>query len=365
MKVFVFEFICGGGLWGKPAASELMPLGGAMLRAIIEDIAALGVSVITTMDDRVTLPLPAGVEIVSVGASRGFDAAFADALSRADAALVIAPEFHGLLEGLSQRVVQSGKRLIGCDPRGVAACSDKLTLAKRLRRACIATPRTLAGIPNGDELIDMLPMVVKPRFGAGCEDTFVVQHDGQIAGLPVRTDWISQPLVPGVAASCAYIVMQDGRVMSLRAGLQKVAQNDGEKLSVGARRLSYRGGVLPVEPNVESRLLAIGAGALTGVQGLRGFVGVDLLIGNQGASKDCVIEINPRLTVAYVGLRALARENLAARLLDAAGLRGPWTPSGEVPGWRDGQIDYTGGGEAVWSPPRAIERPRRTAGTIA
>ena len=71
---------------------------------------------------------------------------------------------------------------------------------------------------------------------------------------------------------------------------------------------------------------------------VRGFVGVDLLLGEQQAD-DCVIEINPRLTTSYVGLRRMIHGNVAARLFDLES--GPvscstpvdsvrWTPDGQV-----------------------------------
>jgi predicted ATP-grasp superfamily ATP-dependent carboligase len=41
-------------------------------------------------------------------------------------------------------------------------------------------------------------------------------------------------------------------------------------------------------------------------------VGVDLVLGRDPrGSEDVVIEVNPRLTTSYVGLRAAARSNLA------------------------------------------------------
>lgn len=362
MKIFVFEFICGGGLFGQPAASELMPLGGSMLSAIIEDFSALDVSVITTLDERVSIKFPANVEVNRVTDSRPFDAAFNDALHRADAALIIAPEFHRLLETLSRRVLDAGKKLLGSDPAAVAMCSDKLSLSKRLRRACIATPLTLAGLPSAEDFDDLAPMVIKPRFGAGCEDTFVVQHADDLRLLPKRDDWIAQPRVPGTAASAAFIVNQTGHVQPLRAGLQKVAS--GAESTRGVHRLAYSGGKLPLPIHAESRLLALAENAIFGVKGLRGFVGVDLLLGDHGGSKDCVIEINPRLTVAYVGLRALSQNNLAAWLLDAAGLTGAWSRAGEAPVWRDGQIDYSGSGSVKWSPTPAPTRAR-SAGSLA
>jgi predicted ATP-grasp superfamily ATP-dependent carboligase len=46
---------------------------------------------------------------------------------------------------------------------------------------------------------------------------------------------------------------------------------------------------------------------------------VDLVLGADPASReDFVIEVNPRLTTSYVGLRAACRENLAQAWLDVA-----------------------------------------------
>ena len=50
--------------------------------------------------------------------------------------------------------------------------------------------------------------------------------------------------------------------------------------------------------------------------GLSGYVGVDVVLGNDG--RDWAIEINPRLTTSYVGLRALAGFNLAEAMLAVA-----------------------------------------------
>ncbi len=71
---------------------------------------------------------------------------------------------------------------------------------------------------------------------------------------------------------------------------------------------------------------------------VRGFVGLDLLLGDR-PSEDCVIEINPRLTTSYVGLRRMIHGNLAARLFDletgavsccATEDSVRWTPDGQV-----------------------------------
>jgi predicted ATP-grasp superfamily ATP-dependent carboligase len=49
----------------------------------------------------------------------------------------------------------------------------------------------------------------------------------------------------------------------------------------------------------------------------RGFVGVDLVLGHASdGSEDVVIEINPRVTTSYVGLRRALEQNLAELMLD-------------------------------------------------
>jgi len=50
------------------------------------------------------------------------------------------------------------------------------------------------------------------------------------------------------------------------------------------------------------------------IPGLRGFVGIDLVW--HATQGPVVIEVNPRLTCAYVGLSARLRRNLAAELVE-------------------------------------------------
>jgi predicted ATP-grasp superfamily ATP-dependent carboligase len=60
-----------------------------------------------------------------------------------------------------------------------------------------------------------------------------------------------------------------------------------------------------------------------------------ILAGPADGSEDVVIEINPRLTTSYVGLRRLAQHNLMQTLLAVA--------CGQSPGplaWRDEVISF-------------------------
>ena len=119
-------------------------------------------------------------------------------------------------------------------------------------------------------------------------------------------------MVPGEAASVAFLI-GPGRRLALPPVSQRLT-DDG--------RFHYRGGRLPLAADSAERATILAARAVDAVEGLRGYVGVDLVLGATAAG-DAVMEINPRMTTSYVGLRALSRFNLAGALLAVAEGRPP------------------------------------------
>src|SRR5690606_13258227 len=100
-SVFVYELITGGGLYALPdspaPSSSLLREGSAMLAAVVEDFAALGIEVSTLRDARLpasVLPRTRQKIVEDVAQERS---AFEKAARQADTVLVIAPEFDGLL----------------------------------------------------------------------------------------------------------------------------------------------------------------------------------------------------------------------------------------------------------------------------
>jgi predicted ATP-grasp superfamily ATP-dependent carboligase len=85
----------------------------------------------------------------------------------------------------------------------------------------------------------------------------------------------------------------------------------------------------------------------------RGYLGVDLLLGPaDDGSQDYVIEVNPRLTTSYVGLRALSETNVARAMLDVAAGRAP------VLAFRDEVIEFDADGTIRPSPPAPFPAAR-------
>lgn len=299
MRVFVYEDICGGGMVGCELDDLLVDQGYAMLCAVVADFVAGGAQVVTTVDDRLRVEMD-GVEVRRIEDAASLDLVFNEL--RDEMCLVIAPEFDRRLETLS-RAVESTGGLLGCQPDAVALCSDKLALGAHLQDAGVSAPFA-RHYEHGGHVSD--DVVVKPRFGAGCEKTYRVCAGSDEWPMVVGGHWIVQSYCEGVAVSASFIV-HESHVISLLAGKQLI---DGDY------ELEYNGGRLPLDDGLHRRAMELGHQAVRCVDGLRGFVGVDMVLGEE-EEDDVVIEINPRVTMSYIGLQALCETNLGMAMMDA------------------------------------------------
>ena len=229
---------------------------------------------------------------------------------------------------------------------------DKLLLADHLRERGVPTPPTVlwpASPPpaRGRGWEGGFPAVCKPCRGAGSQETYLVRNEAELSQAAAiagfwQDDAIVQPCIPGQAASVAFLI-DPGRCLALPAAAQHLS-TDG--------RFRYQGGSLPLPPPLTERATRIAARAVEAVEGLRGYVGVDVVLGAAADGGDCAIEINPRLTTSYVGLRALARFNLAEAMLAVAAGRAP--PAWD---WNAGPVEFTPDGRLV---PLAFPKKERT-----
>jgi hypothetical protein len=155
--------------------------------------------------------------------------------------------------------------------------------------------------------------VWKPQDGAGSTDTFLIRDRFELAQALAARDpkrpMILQEFVPGRAASVAFLCGPRGHVPLLPTF--QLLSADG--------RFKYEGGELPIPPDLAERAVKLGRKAIECVEGLLGYVGVDLVLGDaEDGAQDFAIEINPRLTTSYIGLRALADFNIAEMMLRVA-----------------------------------------------
>jgi len=302
-QILVYESTCAGDL-GNDAPASLRREGEAMLSAVLADF-----------------QLISGVNAKKVSGpfslEKGPDTFFA---------LVIAPEFDDLLRRRSQEVLDAGGCLLGSLPQAIAQTGDKLALARHWHNRSVRHPVTAARFE------DVPPAcVLKPRFGAGSQATFLIRDHAEKEKLVDRasTEWpsgefIVQHYVAGKAASVALLIGPTQTTPLVPAW--QLLSSDG--------RFRYQGGSLPIPAPLAERATRLALDAVAGIQGLQGYVGVDLVLGDDGV--DHAIEINPRLTTSYLGLRRLCQQNLAELILRC--VQGEIVPP---PKWHAGEVAFS------------------------
>jgi predicted ATP-grasp superfamily ATP-dependent carboligase len=349
MRILVHEFASGGGLAGRRVPASLGREGAAMRDALIADLAAMRRHrIVATVDPRFPLRASTGVEVVTLppGSAPLLDGLIASA----DAVWLVAPETEGCLERLAAKAERMGKTLLGPGAVAIRRASDKARLPRRLARHGVPHPRTRVlrqGVDWGMAACEVgYPVVVKPTRGAGCHgvclarDARELRRAADMAGRANgREPLLLQRYVPGVAASVS--LLADGRrAMALTVNAQWVR---------ASRPFTYRGGTTPLDHPLAGRAVEAALRTCQALPGLRGYVGVDVVLTD---SEAVVIEVNPRLTTAYLGVRWALEGNVAALALAACAGALPAPP----PARR--HVRYTAAGRIVSADPQFSVLPR-------
>ncbi len=304
MKVFAFEFLSGGGLAGEPPPPpSLAREGDMMLRALVEDLVHVpGIRVVTSRDPR--LPRLEGVRAILPEPGEDALALYARGARWADAAWPTAPETGGVLERLARETLALGKVLLGSRPDAVRLTTSKRATALALTEAGIPAVPTFA---RADPLPPLPgPWVVKPDDGAGCDGAELVPDwraaRGRLVGDPGRP--VAQPWIEGCALSLS-LLCSEGHARLLSCNRQQVR--------VAHARPALQAVIVNAVPDRDGRLAELAKHIAAALPGLWGYVGVDLVLSERGP---VVLEVNPRLTTSYCGLRRALGINTAALVLD-------------------------------------------------
>jgi predicted ATP-grasp superfamily ATP-dependent carboligase len=149
-----------------------------------------------------------------------------------------------------------------------------------------------------------------------------------------RGDVVVERFHRGTPVSASFLAHGD-RLIELPAGRQTIATS---AINRHMDRLTYAGGAIGLSSDLARRATALARRALQSIEGLRGFVGVDMVLGDSApgadGAGDVVVDINPRLTVSYIALCTLCETSLAAAMLD---MDAPLAFDGRVV-----EFDYTG-----------------------
>lgn len=334
MQVFVSEYVCGGAWPESVIATSLAAEGRAMLLAVLTDLARLPeVEVVSTWDSRLPIEHIDGVEFTRIS-SRGQEReVFANLASNADAVVLIAPETDGVLADRVEVLESLQVNHMGCDSWACRLLGDKLATFEFLTNAGIPT------VPTRElqrEFPFEFPVVVKPKDGAGCVDTWRFESSRQFAEASPRfadrrEAFVVQPWIDGPSASVAVIIASGQRVGDAceSAGLVLPVAHQAV---LGTGELSYSGGSVPMPLDEETvhEIQQVAGDVCTSLSPhLRGYIGIDLILSENGPR---IVDINPRLTTSYLGYRQLTKSNLAAWITGRCGI--------EPPNWEAGPVDF-------------------------
>jgi predicted ATP-grasp superfamily ATP-dependent carboligase len=306
MRILVYEHITGGGMLDDPRIAVLAPEGDLMLRALVEDLSAIpGVEVFILRDFRLKDDVPAESRIVCPGELSGV---FGQAAEACDAVWPIAPETDGILFRLTQEILARGRRVLGSRLDAIRIAASKKATAAVLARAGIAVAHTYSS--ESDLPPEVGEVVTKMDDGAGCQDTLLFSNRNELriwAQARAHAKSIFQPYIRGGARSLS-ILCCDGRGRLLACNRQNVQVHKGA--------FHFNGVGVNAMPDEDGRYSALASDVCRALPGLWGYCGVDFIAADAGPT---VIEVNPRLTTSYAGLRKAIGINPAQLVLDLPG----------------------------------------------
>lgn len=339
MDSFVHEYFSSCAYAGELRESSLAPEGLAMLAAILQDLATCSVGrVVTTLDRRLTgdtdeMGLESWADIHWAESHEHEMALFQRLAAQFAETFVIAPETDGILLKRREQVEAAGGQFVGHSALAIKLCSNKLAFFEHLVRHDLPTIQTKLFDRTAAASTFQFPIVIKRRDGAGSQETYLIRNEREFADLRKTLDAtfrregqaIVQPYLAGLSLAVGAIADGPSRSVQVFPIGQQHLSDDG--------CFHYRGGTIPacLPEGIDAKQLA--RRICRSIEGLSGYIGFDLLL-TADSQRLLVVEANPRLTTSYLGYRALAKENLAARILHPERVSEPIA-------WHSGRVEFT------------------------
>ena len=323
MKVIVYEHVSGGGYVGQPISPSVLSEGFGMLRCVAENLKTAGHEVTVLLDSRLSklnplLDIDCTVPIFYPNEPEKFLTSIAKIN---DAIYIIAPETGRTLQTFVELIEQTGKCSLNCASSAIGKTSDKTVLYEMLEKLGVS-PKTVIlsmndGLAKTKEIIKetlSYPLVLKPADGVGGSGLSLVSKENQLASAVAKISniskekhFIAQEFIRGETASVS-LLSTGKKVKALSLNKQNIILVGPEATS------SYEGGVVPFEYWLKQEVFKIAEKVTEAFPGLKGYVGVDFVLTEH---KSFVVDVNPRLTTSYIGLREVAQFNVAEALVNA------------------------------------------------
>ncbi|MFX0012108.1 MAG: ATP-grasp domain-containing protein, partial [Candidatus Hermodarchaeota archaeon] len=331
-RIFVFEYTVGGGFYAEEITSSLLCEGYAMLRSIAEDFKNLDYEIITQIDRRIShLAKYLSVDqFYSVDSDNKFDATFSKCMDMVDICFIIAPEFSNILYHLTRVAFNLNKAIISIGLEGIKLGTSKIATYNFFKNYDIKTPITFL-IPSLNGKIDLnfiyeqfdkynFPFIIKPDDGVGAEsiyffpdiDAVVNFFSNPYLDFNFKRKYILQEFIYG----------EDYSVSIINKPFKNNLKNGKTILSINSQKIKYKnclgkalyeGGYTPVPRfNFLKKKLMKLLNKID-LNNFNGYLGIDFILTKE--NEIYFIEINPRLTTSYIGIRKIYSQNILSLLV--------------------------------------------------
>jgi predicted ATP-grasp superfamily ATP-dependent carboligase len=301
MYFFVCEFITGGGMQHEELPPQLVREGDMMLKSLLSDLQEAGIKhLLSTRDPRLKI-VDGNIKLVPT------DTCVWDlwrkCMQESEAVWIIAPETDGVLYELTRMAHTAGCLVIGSTPEAVQLAASKNNTQDYLDSHNIPCIPVINDFDIGN--VHGAGWVAKPDDGVGSEGCCYFPDARQTLEYiqSQRKRMIVQKFVPGIPASMS-LLCHAGQVRLLACNRQLFRFTEGKG--------HLEGVVVNGLPEYFDQLETLAQGITDIFPGLQGYVGVDVIIAD---NDPLVVEINPRLTTAYAGLRQSLGANPAEWVL--------------------------------------------------
>lgn len=317
-RIFIFEYISGGGFNQVDIPISLFTEGFGMLRAIVEDFKNLDFQIKTLIDYRIqhmTRYLKADFTM-EINQSMDIFYEVKNAVKDCDYVFIIAPEFSDILYKLTKLMKDQNKIILSTNLETIRLGSSKLETFKYFKEKKVSTPQTYrlpSHLLNEDDVIKIFskfecPVIIKPEDGVGAESIFYFENNNQISdffssnqnNLELDRTYIMQEYISGKDLSVSLISNSQGpNILSINAQLVEFSKLNSES--------TYMGGYTPIfDYEVIEKQLKKQVQQLD-LKGSTGYYGIDFIRKTNNSLS--FIEINPRLTTSYIGIRNITKKN--------------------------------------------------------
>lgn len=307
MRLLVFEFITGGGFVNDILPASLMQEGRMMRDALLQDLRSIeNLQLLVLSDERVEQPQESEGVLLDIKQGTDLVSYLQNIKADYDAVWLIAPETDGILVNWQQFFKQENKQVCLSTRKALMLCQNKLETTHHLQKAginCVSSQKYQPSIT-----IDAGSWVLKPIDSVGCEDVYLIETEQQWLSraqtLDKQREYLIQPYIKGVALSLSALFYQ-GKATFICCNQQHLNLKSNE-FQLHACTVNVQ-----QEQSLDYQILC--SKIAQSIPGLWGYSGIDLIKTEQGEL--VILEINPRLTTSYVGIKQATGINVAAQVL--------------------------------------------------